>query len=71
MSQLLSFFEFTHLGEEEQYNFTFKNGDFVETSEIGNKKFVLYKLSNFFVEIIYDIERNSIISLTAFFNLKK
>ncbi|RST26233.1 hypothetical protein [Chryseobacterium lacus] len=71
MSQLPSFFEFTHLGEEEQYDVTFKNGDFVGTSEKGNKKFVLYKLNNFFVEIIYDIERNSIISLTAFFNPKK
>lgn len=70
MSQLPSFFEFTHLGEEEQYNLTFKKGDFVGTSEKGNKKFVLYKLSNFFVEVTYDSEINSIISLTAFFNSK-
>ncbi len=70
MSQLPSFFEFTHLGEEEQYNLTFKKGDFVGTSEKEDKKFVLYKLNNFFVEIIYDIERNIIISLTAFLNSK-
>ena len=71
MSQLPSFFEFTHLDEEKQFELTFKNGDFVGTSEKKDKKFVLYKLNNFFVEIIYDIERNSIISLTAFFNSKK
>jgi len=71
MSALTSFYEFTQLDEEKQYDLAFKNGAFLGASEKRSKKFVLYKLNNFFVEITYDIETNRIISLKAFLHLKE
>lgn len=55
MSPLPSFFEFTQLDEEKQFELTFKKGDYVGTSEGRGNRFVLYKLNNFFVEITYDM----------------
>jgi len=41
-------------------------GEFVDVSEKGNVRFVLYKLYSFYVEVLYDEECNKIINLTSF-----
>ena len=50
----LSFYEFTQLPEEQQYDLVFTKGEFIDASIKDNVKFVLYSLFGFFVEVIYD-----------------
>ena len=66
MEKELSFYEFTQLPKEEQYNLAFTLGEFINTSETGNVRFALYKLFNFYVEAVYDSKENKIITLTSF-----
>lgn len=66
MNEELSFFEFTQLSQETQYELAFTQGEFVGVSEKKEVRFVLYKLFTFFVEIVYDSKDNKIINLTSF-----
>ncbi|WP_159474782.1 hypothetical protein [Chryseobacterium sp. 18068] len=70
MRQKLSFYEFTQLSDEQQYDLLFRNGEFLNYSVRNNVKFALYKLYNFFVEVVYDNENNKIINLSSFMNAK-
>lgn len=62
----LSFFEFTQLLQEEQYEVAFIDGEFVCVYEKADLKIVLYKLYTFFVEVAYNSEDNKIVGLTSF-----
>lgn len=62
----LSFYEFTQLPDEQQFNLVFKEGEFIDSREIGGNRFVLYKLYGFFVELQYNISENSIVNKVAF-----
>ncbi|AZI38622.1 hypothetical protein [Epilithonimonas vandammei] len=66
MEEKLSFYEFTQLSKEEQYNLAFTLGEFINASEKGNVRFALYKLLNSYVEAVYDSTENKIITLTSF-----
>lgn len=68
MNNELSFFEFTQLPQEEQYHLAFTQGEFIGSSEKGMSKFVLYKLYNFYIEIVYDVTNNTILNLTSYLN---
>ena len=66
MKEELSFYEFTHLSESEQYELIFAQGEFIDSSVNNQVKFVLYKLYRFYVEVHYDSVDNKIIGLTSF-----
>lgn len=71
MSKELSFYEFTQLPEEKQYEIVFSSGEFVDSSVKGEVKFVLYKLYSFFVEVAYNSYDNKIMNMSTFMNSQK
>lgn len=62
MTKGISFYDFTLLPDQHQFDLVFKDGEFIDFREVGNSKFVLYKLYGFFVELQYDILQNSIVN---------
>lgn len=66
MTKGISFYDFTLLPDQQQFDLVFKDGEFIDFREVGNSKFVLYKLYNFTVEIQYDILANSIVNKVVF-----
>ncbi|KFC19694.1 hypothetical protein [Chryseobacterium sp. FH1] len=70
MNKEISFYEFTQLSDEEQYELVFKEGEFLNYSIKNDLRFTLYKLKNFFVEVVYDARENKIVNLSSFMNAK-
>lgn len=66
MSEKLTFYEYSQLQTDEQYDLVFRKGEFIEASEKDNVRFALYKLYGFYVEVVYDFVNNKIVSLTSF-----
>ncbi|MFC4163888.1 hypothetical protein ACFOWU_09495 [Epilithonimonas zeae] len=66
MKKELSFYNYTQLNKEDQYDLVFREGEFIDSSLKNDVKFVLYKLYDFYVEIVYDFEENKILNLTSF-----
>jgi hypothetical protein len=62
----LSFYEFTQLPKEEQYELALREGEFIGTTEKNDVKFALYKFYTFYVEVAYDGIKNKVVSLTCF-----
>lgn len=62
----LSFYDFTLLPDEQQYELIFTEGEFINFREIGGSKFVLYNIYGFFVELQYNIANNNIVNKVAF-----
>lgn len=62
----LSFHEYTSFSEEQQYDLLFSKREFIDVKEINDKKYVLYKLFDFLVEIVYDTETNKIVNKTVY-----
>ncbi|WP_278353964.1 hypothetical protein [Chryseobacterium gleum] len=66
MEKELSFYQFTQLAKEEQYHLAFTQGEFIGTSEKGDIKFALYKVFNFYVEVVFDSEENKVVTISSF-----
>lgn len=66
MIEKISFFDFTNLSEEQQFELIFTEGEFIDFQDVGSSKFVLYRLYGFFVEIQYDVLQNHIINKIVF-----
>lgn len=62
----ISLYEFLVLSDREQYYIVFNKGEFIDSQIDGNKRFALYAIDMFFVEIEYDDEINIIINKKAF-----
>ena len=67
----LSFFEFTQLSKQQQYELVFNEGEYTDVAEIGESKYVLYKLYGFFVEVEYKIKENKIVNLVSYSGKKE
>lgn len=52
----ISIHQFSALPNDEQYDIVFSEGDLIEIRLEGSKRYVLYAVSLFFVEIEYDSE---------------
>ena len=50
--------EFNALQEQERYDVTFRQGTFIDYRLNGKKRFALYAVSMFFVEVVYNITEN-------------
>ncbi len=66
MTEKISFFDFTILSEEQQFELIFTEGEFIDFRDVGSSKFVLYRLYGFFVELEYDVLQNHIINKIVF-----
>ena len=66
MIEKISFFDFTNLSEEQQFELIFTEGEFIDFQDVGSSKFVLYRFYGFFVEIQYDVLQNHIINKIVF-----
>lgn len=62
----VTIYQFLNLPDEEQYNIVFTEGDCVEIRLEGTKRFVLYAVDLFFVEVEFDGENNLARNKTAF-----
>jgi len=62
----MTLYEFKLLDKEQQYDVTFNQGAFIEYQLELNRRFALYAVDKFFVEIEYDAEENKILKLLSF-----
>ena len=62
----LSLNKFNNLSDFEQYDLVFTKGQFIDYHIEDNKRFALYALYVFFVEIEYDNEKNKILGKISF-----
>ena len=62
----MTLYEFKMLDRIQQYEVTFKHGTFIGYHLEIEKRFALYLIDKFFVEIEYDIECNKIINIQSF-----
>jgi len=62
----MTLYEYKMLSEDEQYDTVFSKGKFHDIHINGNTKYVLYALDMFFVEVIWDIEKEEIIDIGQF-----
>ncbi len=70
MKEELSFYDYTLLAENDQYDLVFTMGEFIGSSTRNDMKFALYKLCSFFVEVVYNAEDNRIVKLSSFMNVR-
>ncbi len=61
-------YEYTSLCDDDQYNLLFTVGDFADVKIVGNKRYVLYRVYNFYVKLTYDTENNTILDKVVFRN---
>lgn len=62
----ITLYEFNMLPQQEQHRLVHTVGTFLEVLEVEDFKNVLYGLEDFYVELKYDVESNSIKSLRTF-----
>jgi len=67
----MTLYEFILLDKNQQYEVTFKTGEFVDAHLETNKRFALYAVDMFFVELEYDVATNKIIKLISFIEGEK
>ncbi len=70
MNNEYTFYEYTQLPESKQYDLVFTKGEFIDSSVKNDVKFALYKLYNFYVEVIYNSIDNKIVGFTSFLDSK-
>lgn len=62
----ISLYEFLALSDQEQYHITLTKGEFLDIRVEGKRKFLLYAIHRFFVEVEYNDVENKIINKRAF-----
>ena len=62
----MTLYEYKMLSEDEQYDTVFSKGKFLDIVLEGNSKYVLYAINMFFVEVIWDNEKNEILGKGQF-----
>lgn len=62
----LTLYEFNIFNEEKQYYLIFNAGIFLDEHQENDKRFALYALYKFFIEVEYDITKNMIINKVSF-----
>lgn len=64
----ISYYDFKNLPTQSQYELVLTEGRVISKTSKDGLKFVLYELSNFSVEIVYQIINNKIEGLSVFQN---
>ena len=63
-------YDFNILTDHDKYDSVFTKGQFVDTVTEGDIKFVLYSLSYFWVEVVYNAPDNKITGISSFIDGK-
>lgn len=66
VKQFMTLYDFKLKSDHEQYDIVFTQGDFVDYHIEESKRFALYSLFKFFVEIEYDLRSNEVTGKTSF-----
>lgn len=66
MKNLKNLFQFKLLPNHDQHDLVFTKEEFITSREELGKRFVLYAVYRFFVEIEYDIKNNKIVGKSRF-----
>lgn len=64
-------YDFMILSEQERYNYLWQHGIFLLTRRDEQATFNLYACNNFYVEVKYNSEQNSIESMRVFKNVSQ
>lgn len=64
-------YEFLALPDQEKYDVVFNYGQFLTYHLDGNKRFALYAVETFFVEVEYNVQLNQIVKKVCFIGGKK
>ena len=67
----LTLYEFNVLSDEKQFCLIFNEGIFLDTHYENDKKYALYALYRFFVEVEYEPTKNKIINKVSFVSGEK
>lgn len=67
----MTLYEFKLLPKEKQYAITFNEGTFIDYHLETKRRFALYEVDRFFVEVEYDNVNNKIINLISFIEGEK
>ena len=62
----MTLYEYKMLSEDEQYDTVFAKGKFLDIVIEGNSKYVLYAIDKFFVEVVWNNEKDQIIGIGQF-----
>ena len=62
----MGIYDFNILSEHDEYNTVFTKGQFVDSAKVGRITYVLYSLSYFWVEVLYDAPTNKILEIGSF-----
>ncbi|SUX45939.1 hypothetical protein [Chryseobacterium indoltheticum] len=62
----ISYYDFNNLSKESQIELVMAEGKIIDETIKNNLRFVVYELSSFSVEIVYNIDSNKIAGLSAF-----
>lgn len=62
----ISFYDFLNLHDQDQYEIVFNKGEHIEILIEDEKRFVLYAVDLFFVEVEYDNDTGKIVNKRAF-----
>ncbi|MEH6618507.1 hypothetical protein [Maribacter arcticus] len=62
----MGIYNFNILSDHEKYDVVFTKGQFVDSVKEGRIRYVLYALSYFWVEVMYDVPTNKILEIGSF-----
>ncbi|MDO6473608.1 hypothetical protein [Maribacter sp. 1_MG-2023] len=62
----MGIYDFNILSNHEKYDIVFTKGKFVDSVKDANITYVLYSLSKFWVEVMYDNRINKILEIGSF-----
>ncbi|GAA0871751.1 hypothetical protein GCM10009117_08970 [Gangjinia marincola] len=62
----MTLYEYKSLETEEQFDHLWKQGQYLTQRSTIERRFAVYALHDFFVEIVYDRHSNSIVKHTSF-----
>jgi len=67
----MTFHDFYFSSETEQIEIVSKRGVLIADRKQGDKKFVLYRVDSFYVELIYKLADNMLTGLKSFLSMAK
>lgn len=62
----MTLYEFKLKSDHDQYDIVFTQGDFIDCALEPSRRFALFAVYSFFVEVEYDLTNNKIVSKRSF-----
>ncbi|WP_081321939.1 hypothetical protein [Elizabethkingia miricola] len=66
MNKELSYYEFSQLSREEQQELVMNSAEPIGSTKKNDVDFELFRLFDFYVEIVYNSDRTKVVSLTSY-----